>query len=34
MILFASGRTDIPSFYMKWFMNRLKEGFLTDIYLL
>ena len=27
MILFASGRTDITSFYMKWFMNRLKEGY-------
>lgn len=28
MILFASGRTDIPAFYSKWFMNRYNEGFL------
>ena len=27
MILFASGRTDIPAFYSKWFMNRVKAGF-------
>ncbi len=27
MIVNASGRTDIPAFYMKWFMNRLKAGF-------
>lgn len=27
MVLFASGRTDIPAFYSKWFMNRVKEGF-------
>ena len=27
MILNVSGRTDIVAFYEKWFMNRLKEGF-------
>lgn len=27
MILFISGRTDIPAFYSDWFMNRLKAGF-------
>ena len=27
MILFASGRTDIPAFYSKWFVNRVKAGF-------
>ncbi len=27
MILFASGRTDIPAFYAPWFMRRLREGF-------
>ncbi len=27
MIIFASGRTDIPAFYAKWFMNRYQEGF-------
>lgn len=27
MILFASGRTDIPAFYSNWFMNRVKVGF-------
>lgn len=27
MILFASGRTDIPAFYSNWFMNRVKAGF-------
>ena len=27
MILFASGRTDIPAFYSEWFMNRIREGF-------
>ena len=27
MILFASGRTDIPAFYSEWFMNRVKAGF-------
>ena len=27
MILFASGRTDIPAFYSKWFINRVKAGF-------
>ena len=29
MILFASGRTDIPAFYSKWFSNRIKEGFVN-----
>ncbi len=24
----VSGRTDIPAFYTKWFMNRYKEGFI------
>lgn len=28
MILSVSRRTDIPSFYSEWFLNRLKEGFL------
>lgn len=27
MILFVSGRCDIPAFYSKWFFNRLKIGF-------
>ena len=27
MILFISGRTDIPAFYSEWFMNRLRAGF-------
>lgn len=27
MILSASRRTDIPSFYSEWFMNRLKAGY-------
>lgn len=27
MILFASGRTDIPAFYAKWFVNRVRAGF-------
>ncbi len=27
MILFVSGRCDIPAFYSPWFYNRLKEGF-------
>ncbi len=27
MILSASRRTDIPSYYSEWFMNRLKEGY-------
>ena len=26
MILMVSGRTDIPAFYSKWFMNRYREG--------
>ena len=28
MIVSASRRTDIPAFYHRWFMNRIKEGFL------
>lgn len=28
MILSVSRRTDIPSFYSEWFMNRLKEGYI------
>ncbi len=27
MIISASRRTDIPAFYSKWFMNRLKDGY-------
>lgn len=27
MIINASGRTDISAFYSKWFINRIKEGF-------
>lgn len=27
MIIFASGRTDIPAFYSNWFLNRIKAGF-------
>lgn len=27
MLLFASGRTDIPAFYSQWFMNRIRSGF-------
>lgn len=27
MILFASGRTDIPAFYSNWFINRVEAGF-------
>lgn len=28
MIVSASRRTDIPTFYSEWFINRIKEGFL------
>ncbi len=28
MIISASRRTDIPSYYSEWFINRIKEGFL------
>ena len=27
MIISASRRTDIPAFYSKWFMNRIKDGY-------
>ena len=27
MILFVSGRCDIPAFYSEWFFNRMNEGF-------
>ena len=27
MIVSASRRTDIPSYYSEWFVNRIKEGF-------
>ena len=27
MLVFASGRTDIPAFYSEWFMNRMRAGF-------
>lgn len=27
MIISASRRTDIPAFYSKWFLNRIREGF-------
>ena len=27
MIISASRRTDIPTYYSKWFFNRLKEGY-------
>ena len=27
MILMVSGRCDIVAFYTKWFMNRIKEGY-------
>lgn len=27
MLLFASGRTDIPAFYADWLMNRIRAGF-------
>ena len=27
MLLFASGRSDVPAFYSEWFMNRLRAGF-------
>ena len=32
MILSVSRRTDIPAFYGKWFMNRLKEEFGDIVY--
>ena len=27
MIINTGQRTDIPAFYAKWFMNRIKEGY-------
>ena len=27
MVLFVSGRTDILTYYPKWFINRIKEGY-------
>ena len=27
MLIFASGRTDIPAFYSQWFLNRVRAGF-------
>lgn len=29
MIISASRRTDIPAFYSKWFINRIREGYCT-----
>ena len=29
MILFVSGRCDIPAFYTPWFFHRLKEGYVN-----
>ena len=31
MIISASRRTDIPAFYAKWFMNRIRAGFCTTV---
>lgn len=30
MIISASRRTDIPAFYSKWFINRIREGFILN----
>ena len=30
MIINTGQRTDIPAFYSKWFINRIKEGLKTD----
>ena len=27
MIINTGSRTDVPAFYSKWFMNRIREGF-------
>ncbi|RAK06309.1 uncharacterized protein DUF1848 [Halanaerobium saccharolyticum] len=31
MIISASRRTDIPAFYSKWFINRIREGFFFQV---
>ena len=31
MILFVSGRTDIPAYYAKWFANRVEAGFVETL---
>jgi hypothetical protein len=31
IVLSASRRTDIPAFYMPWFMDRIKSGFFEDV---
>jgi len=31
MIISASRRTDIPAFYSKWFMNRIREGYFHKV---
>lgn len=31
MIISASRRTDIPAFYSKWFINRIKAGYLLSV---
>ncbi|MDI3481875.1 MAG: hypothetical protein PWQ97_1530 [Tepidanaerobacteraceae bacterium] len=31
MIISASRRTDIPAFYIEWFMNRIEQGFFYSI---
>lgn len=31
MIISASRRTDIPAFYSKWFMHRMKEGYFIKV---
>lgn len=30
MVIFASGRTDIPAFYSEWFLNRYQEGYVDS----
>ena len=31
MIIQAGMRTDIPAFYSRWFLNRLKGGYVDQI---